>query len=217
MSDMKHNYEIYLIEAPGYWYVGSTTIGAERRFQRHLSGRGRAPELWAKIQALGGGVFKQQILEEDQGDPIEAEQRWYDWYLVNDPRESLNGRRPGGWDGFSRAGHSLTEEHKIKIGLANKGRKPSAFAIARSIETHRGQPSPLKGRRQSEEERRINSECHKGLIPTPEAVAKRKASLQGVDWVRIGCQACDLVSRPGCIARHQNATGHQGVVTSCVV
>lgn len=90
-------YEVYLLTAPGYWYIGSTKIGAEKRFLQHLAGRGGGRTLYEKLQELGRNAFTQTVLEEGFGNPTEAEQRWYDKYLSDDPGESLNGKRPGGY------------------------------------------------------------------------------------------------------------------------
>jgi hypothetical protein len=168
-------YEIYLITGPECWYVGSTTVGAQKRFERHMTGKGGAPRLKAKVAELGPEAFQQIIIEEDFGDPIEAEQRWYDWYLANDLRQTLNAKRPDSWDGFSR-GKSLTPQHRRHISEANMGRVPTPETRIRLSEGHKGiSPSSdtkaklsaankgkknALGHKQSNEHRAKSSETH---------------------------------------------------------
>jgi hypothetical protein len=89
-------YEIYLLSAPGFWYVGSTSIGVERRLQRHLSGRGGAKKLYAKIQELGAAAFTLTVVERARGNPTEAEQCWYDFFVSVGSGQPLQ-QRPGGY------------------------------------------------------------------------------------------------------------------------
>jgi group I intron endonuclease len=144
------HYEIYLLTAPGYWYVGSTTIGARNRFKLHASGQGHAPILKAKIQELGWEAFSSTILEQDNGDPIEAEQRWYDWYLANDSRQTLNGKRPGSW-GSGMKGKTHSPEARAKVSKAQQqiphvGRPHTAEAKAKMSAARKGQVPWNKGR-----------------------------------------------------------------------
>ena len=122
MSDMKHNYEIYLIEAPGYWYVGSTTIGAAKRFAQHRGFKSNTSLLSKKMREMGSAVFCQVVVERAYGDPIEAEALWYDFYKAHDSRQTLNGRRPGSWDGTAKRGHVVSEATRLKISNSLAGR-----------------------------------------------------------------------------------------------
>src|ERR1035437_4003318 len=90
------DYEIYLITTPGYWYVGATIRRSTNRLAEPLAGRGNAPKLWGKIQELGKDFFHQVVVEQGIGNPITAEQNWYDFYFAHDARQTLNGARPGG-------------------------------------------------------------------------------------------------------------------------
>lgn len=168
---MSNGYEIYVIESGDYWYVGSTTRGAQKRRQEHYRGHGRAPLLAAKIQELGSAAFQQTVLEQDHGDPIEGEQRWYDWYLANDSRQTLNGKRPDSWDG-SRRGTHHTPEARAKMSASslgkpspNKGKSTPAATRAKISASLRGQPS-----------------ANKGVPKTPEHRAKLSAAMQGKTW-----------------------------------
>jgi hypothetical protein len=115
-------YVVYLITTPGFWYAGSTTIGAKKRFKQHMGSGGQsgAPLLVAKVKELGSDAFHQTIVERGSGDPLEAEQRWYDFYLAHDARQTLNGKRPDSWDGSFR-GKTHTPEAKAKISAATIG------------------------------------------------------------------------------------------------
>lgn len=115
-------YEIYVVESADHWYVGSTTRGFERRFRMHMAGYGGAPLLRQRVGALGERAFSVRRLESSVGDPMPAEQAWYDWHLANDSRSSLNTRRPGAFPAH-------TDVTRAKISAAKSGI-----------------PSPMKGR-----------------------------------------------------------------------
>lgn len=116
------SYEIYVVESTDYWYVGSTVRGFERRFRMHMAGYGGAPLLRDQVDLLGQQAFSVRRLESATGDPMPAEQSWYDWHLSNDPRLSLNSRRPGAFPDHD-------DETRAKIAAAKSG-----------------VPSPMKGR-----------------------------------------------------------------------
>jgi hypothetical protein len=87
-------YEVYLIGNRNHWYVGSTNRDAMTRFKELTYGTNPSP-VRAKLRELGPDAFELTVLERSStGDPIEAEARWYDWYLAHDPRQTLNGHRP---------------------------------------------------------------------------------------------------------------------------
>jgi hypothetical protein len=115
---MTTSYEIYAITSSDFWYVGSTTKGADNRFKTHCAGKGRAPRLYEKIQELGIAAFTLSILESGSGKSIEAEQYWYDEFLATDPRSTLNGRRPCTYP-------EITEETRIKMREAKLGTSQS--------------------------------------------------------------------------------------------
>lgn len=72
-----------------------------------------------------------------------------------------------------------SEEHRLKISIANKGRKPSEKAINALIERNqkrKGQPSPNKGKKITEEQSRKLSERQRGRKLKPESIAKRTKS-----------------------------------------
>jgi hypothetical protein len=180
--------------------------GARGRFAKHLSGQGRAPKLWEKIQELGGGAFQQTIIEAEDGNPIEAEQRWYDWYLANDPRQTLNGRRPGGWDDYGvgrtpwNKGKPRSLETRAKISTAKRGK--AAWNKGKSLPSLQGIP-------RSAETRAKISASNRGQTPSLESRAKMSAAQQISRWE---CSECSLVSNGGGLALHQKASKHQGIL-----
>lgn len=122
---METSYEIYLITAPGYWYVGCASgklSTAKKRFTQHMGGvkSSGAPKLCSAIQEIGKESFHQVVVERGCGNPLEAEQAWYDFYFAHDARQSLNSHRPGG---TPNAGRKLSAEHKAKISAAHVGLK----------------------------------------------------------------------------------------------
>jgi hypothetical protein len=163
-------YEIYLITAPGYWYVGSTTVGAAIRLRQHVSGSSGAKKLYAKIQELGVEAFHQVVVEASVGNPIEAEQRWYDFYKAHDARQTLNGKRPSGWDGYMLE-HGHSEDTKRRIGDALRGRAQSPELIAK-------RSAALIGHSISEETRAKINNALTGHIQSEETRAKRSASMK---------------------------------------
>lgn len=188
------NYEIYLITAPGYWYVGSTRIGAARRLAVHRRGAGGAKYLYAKMDELGVGAFGQTVVESSEGDQIEAEQRWYDFYIGHDSRQTLNGKRPGGWDGHDAwSGRERSAETRAKISASLTGRERSAEHCAKisagktgkvhgppSEETKAKMSAAHKGRKRSPETCAKIGAAHKGKVITPEQRAKMSAAKKGV-------------------------------------
>lgn len=129
--------QIYLIESEDYWYVGSTSVGIQKRFRQHQNGYGDAHLLYDAMQS-SSGTFTISLLEEVL-DRVEGERRWYDWYRANDSRRTLNGRRPCSWDGGwkgkrhsmatrskmsdSARGHTVADASRQKISEASKGNK----------------------------------------------------------------------------------------------
>lgn len=171
-------YEIYLIHSRDYWYVGSTTRGAIKRRNEHYAGRGRAPLLKAKIRELGSEAFSFRVLEVGMGDPIQAEQKWYDWKLTTDVRQSLNSKRPDSWDGWNR-GKPFSSEAREKMSLAHAGKKRSphsAETLEKMSRTKKGKP----GHPQSSETRAKISAALKGRSRSPEIRAKISATKRGI-------------------------------------
>jgi hypothetical protein len=165
------SFEIYLIFTSDYWYVGSTTVSAQKRRKAHEAGYGRAPLLASKMQELGPQAFSLTILEEGYGDPIEAEQRWYDWYLTNDPRQTLNMKRPDSFDGWNR-GKSPSQETRVKISQAKQGHTVSEEARAKISIASKGKPK-------SETHRAALSAAHQGKTHTAATRAKMSATRRG--------------------------------------
>jgi hypothetical protein len=164
------SYEIYLITAPGYWYVGSTTRGADERFKEHK--RGKSIPFHAQMREIGVDNFSMVVLESGTGDPLAAERGWYDLYAESEDHGStLNARRPSGWPEMTpevcakiaatKTGVLLSETHKRNIGLSSRGRACSPETRAKMSAAH-------KGKVLTPEHRAQISKAHKGKPLTQE-------------------------------------------------
>lgn len=211
---MDFPYEIYLITAPGYWYVGSASgkSSASKRFRQHLTGvKSGARMLSLKIKELGSDAFRQTVVERGVGDPIQAEQNWYDFYLSHDARQTLNGRRPGKWDGFM-LGREITPEHRAKLSAAAKLRP----GIPHTPEAKAKMSAFQKGRPKSPEHAAAVGRSHRGKVVSLETRRNMSLALQGKipaqNFLRYKCAECDLITAPGPLGRHQKAIEHSGRV-----
>ena len=139
-------YEIYLIEGPGCWYVGSTTRGAKLRFEEHMRGKSGAPKLNGRVAYLGSEAFTVSVLETGAGEPLPAEQHWYDIGIVTDSRECLNVLRPG-WG----QGSLVPSEVRARISETLKGRVPWNKGLTTSATTRAKQSAAKKGKSHSAE------------------------------------------------------------------
>lgn len=190
-------YEIYLIEGPGCWYVGSTKIGAQKRFHQHMRGEGHSPRLAQKVAKLGPNAFTLTILDGNAEDRLDAERYWYDCLLDEHTGCTLNSHRPGSYPeptpernaklSDAHRGKVLTPEHRAKISLTQTGKKRSSAAIAKTTAANMGKKRTL-------EFCRANAERQKGKP------VKANATI----WTCV----CGRSFNPGNLARHRKATGH---------
>jgi hypothetical protein len=173
-------FAVYLIEAPGCWYVGSTKIGAHKRFRQHMRGWGSpSPLLAKKVAEFGPDAFTLTVLDNAATDRFEAERYWYDCMLDEHAGETLNSHRPGSYPeptpdrnakiAHTHRGHKHTPETRAKIGAANK--------IAQLGNTNR------RGKKASPETVERNRAAQLGKVLTPEHRANiskaRKRALNG--------------------------------------
>ena len=165
-------FEVYLITAPGYWYIGSTIIGATKRFNQHLAGYSGAPRLWEKIKELGTDSFRQVVVERGYGNPLESERAWFDFYLANDARKSLQVQRPGGWAPEVNTGRIPSEETRSRMSIARMGLKRSPAQRAKMS-------AAQKGRIMSAEHRSKISATLTGKILTDDHKANISNALKG--------------------------------------
>jgi hypothetical protein len=228
---MTQCYEIYLITAPGYWYVGSTKVGYKKRFKQHLTGHGRAPLLWDKILQLGKEAFHISLLESSVDDRFQSERGWYEYHMVQGVGQSLNSRRPGEYPE-----HTL--ESRAKLSAIRKGKPGTPHTDAWKLERSQAR----KGYVVLEETKEKISATLTGRTLTPEHCAVLQALMTSERRVQIGdklrgrklpsehrdkviqtltansirveCDECDLVTTPGPFVHHQNRTGHTGRKTS---
>jgi hypothetical protein len=83
VKEASARFEIYLIEGPGCWYVGSTFKTTEQRFPEHIRAARRGKvntRLARKMRELGPENFRVRVLEVGHGDPGPVEQHWIDRY-----------------------------------------------------------------------------------------------------------------------------------------
>jgi hypothetical protein len=200
---MQRSYEIYVIESDAHWYVGSASgkHDAAHRFKMHYAGHGNARQLYSKLQELGVECFQQTVLESGYGDPIEAEQRWYEWYVANDPRQTLNLRSPSHW-GEPRP---HTPEELQKMSDARQG--------------YRASPETCQKMREAMQGRKITwgakiSAAKRGHHHTDETKAKLRAAHLGRKTgrppIRVACQDCDMVTVAPAMGRYMKTSGHRG-------
>lgn len=87
--------------------------------------------------------------------------------------------------GYIKGRGSLSEEHKKKIGLANKGKSNSLKGVPRSDITKQKISNQLKGKKHSTSRRKQNSECHKGIKWYNDGVHEKQSfECPGQSWSR---------------------------------
>lgn len=214
---MNKAYEIYVILSTSYWYVGSSygkNPSAARRFREHITGNGRAPLLAEQIRISGSQAFSYKLMEIGVGDPIKAEQKWYDWYLANDPRETLNGRSPVKWGKWGE-GRVFTLEHRRHISEALTGRPRSPEACARMSEIQKGR---VHSKEQIDKMRTSKTGVKTG--PRPQEVKDKISKahigkpkpahvMAALNTRNAQCGDCELVSTPAGVSSHCRTRGHQ--------
>lgn len=157
-------YFIYVIETDGFWYVGSTR-NVRKRLEQHMTGRGGAPLVWAKVQELGRDSFNFRVLEECS-DRASGEQKWYDRLILTSVASSLNSRRPFEYP-------ECTPERNAKLSAALKGREFSS-------EHRKNISNALMGRSVSRSARANMSVAQKKRVITEVHRAKIVGSLRGL-------------------------------------
>ena len=209
----EYPYEIYLITSEDHWYVGRAvgpTRTAAKRFKEHANGNGGAKKLWQAIQDRGVEAFTQIILENETGDYVEAEQRWYDFYKFNDPRESLNLKRPDCWDGIMTGRKASVETRaKLSAGLMGKQR---ALGSKHSPEACAAKSVFQKTRIHSPEQHAKIAVANTGKKRSLESRERMRQAKLGrpmpLNTIKVACGECDLVTNRGALGRHIKATGH---------
>lgn len=167
-SEMPFGY-VYLVScsATPKRYIGITSRSVAKRWKRHLwQARGRKKTLLHRaISKYGPSSFSIEILEEcpDRPSLNAAERRHI---------RELGTIFPLGYNltegGEGTSGYLHSDETKIKVSIANKGRKRSAEAIQRSADANRG-------RKRSQLTRSRLSAANKGNRPSPETIEAARA------------------------------------------
>jgi len=185
---------VYCIEhISGRKYIGSSMdIGTRWRSHLNMLKAGRHTQRFqAAWDKYGAHEFIFRVLElvNDREKLIHREQYWIDKFTSYDEEYGFNtapsadgtaGISPS-WETrqkMSKAGkgRKFTEEHKKRIGLANKGKKRIPEMIARMKDY-------LTGRKLSEEHKaKIRESCkgiNKGVVRSPETRAKLSKAKMG--------------------------------------
>ena len=159
-------YSIYAITntKTGRVYVGRTKRPVAQRWYRHKwefkKNPTTNPEMRADFLKLGEGCFQVTVLEEADTleSAVELEKKW-----INSFQHVYNCDLVT--DAVGRKRKAMSEQHKAKIGSANRGKKRAPF---------------------SEEWRRRIGESNKGKVMSPEARAKiSKTNLRNAELVRL--------------------------------
>lgn len=177
--------KIYILKDPvtmNIRYVGKTERTLARRLHNHCQcNHNPHKQRWiAKLKRLRLKPVIELIEECEDDKWVEREMYWINHYgktcnLLNYTEGGEVGNKKNHNVGKlieSRIGSKLSEEHKLAISRANKGKEKSV----RMRELLR---QSRLGKKASEETRRRLSEAHKGQIRTPEAIEKARLKLIG--------------------------------------
>ena len=178
-----------IVHKSGRFYIGSTTRSFHRRWSSHLSDLRNKKHKNVKLQRLwnkhGEPSFIFEVVEVCSADQcLEREQ----WYLDN-LKPQLNTRATA----EIRSGFKLSEEHKRKIGKANKGKKRTELQNKLMSELKKGKSSGLVwsdeqkkaisvrmvGITRSEETRKKIGEASRGREVSLETRQRRSIALKG--------------------------------------
>lgn len=160
----------------GKRYVGSAAQSFRKRWWEHRSrlrqGRHSNLHLQRAWDKYGEDAFEFTILERClSSDCLSREQCWLDRYKSADGRLGYNASPTAG----SRLGMTNSEQHRARISAANKGRKPSPEAIAKTAAKLRGR----RGRKHTADTIARISAAHKGKVISDEQRARIAATLAG--------------------------------------
>ena len=116
------------------------------------------------IDKYGKDNFTFQIIEEFEyeKDALEAEKFWIEFFRTDINRfgNDCGYNLTAGGDGVS--GRKHTQETKDKVSKTNKGRKFSTETRKRMSQSHIGKPSGMLGHKQTDNQKRLQSENNKG-------------------------------------------------------
>lgn len=160
MKKRKHTCGIYKIEnlINHKVYIGQS-VDIERRFRNHIN-KEHNSYLKHSFEKYGIENFSFEIIKETY-DLDYWEIFLIQIYHATDKRYGYNS------DFGGNARKVCSEEHKRKISESNKGRKVTEEQRMKMSLAKKGKPSTFKGKHFSEESRRKLSLAHKGLKPHP--------------------------------------------------
>lgn len=171
-------------------YIGKTVRSLTTRFSGHLY-EARCGNnyrcCWIRSLLSKGFLPKIQLIGEVDGDGGKEEIAWIKYF--KDEGVKLVNSTDGGDAPPSRTGKGLSDEHKQKIGLANKGKTRSAISCEKNRLAHIGKAMPVKarmkffgnkwnkGRKHSAQSRLNMSLAHIGKKWSPLTFQRRKGRI----------------------------------------
>jgi len=171
---------IYLIEnqITKKVYVGKTGWTAKRRLLKHLDNatlRNQSSLLYNSIRKHGRDVFTISVLETCPESEANNREIFYiaEYESFTDRSKGYN-LTAGGDGGATRTGQKCSEEHKAKVGLANKGRTWTPEQRIVLMEARRKQGDERRGVPRPELKGRVSP--NKGKKMSPESLAKQLAT-----------------------------------------
>jgi group I intron endonuclease len=128
----------------GHRYIGFSARGLAQRADKHraMARQGRGHHFHAAIRKYGAENFTFELMG-DFGDDEELA-KLYEIEAILKYKPEYNISRGGD-------GHHVAEESRKKISAANKGRKPSAYALQRSAEARLAKPMTAETKRKISE------------------------------------------------------------------
>ena len=149
---------VHINKINGKAYVGQTVHKNPQRRWDYGKGYKHSSKFYNAIKKYGWDNFEHIIICECRESEVDELERKY----IIEYDSIKNGYN---CDSGGNKNKILSEEHKRKIGLANKGRKPSREAIEKGRLKRIGRKSWNSGMKMSDEHRKKLSEAHKGQKP----------------------------------------------------
>lgn len=165
----------------GKIYIGKTVDSLEVRWKNHCKQAsynkpGKMTYLLRAIRKYGHENFTLEVLEEFEleKDALDAEIKWISELNTTDPKIGMN--LTDGGEGTS--GRKLPEWHIQKLRDVHTGKPKSAEHRKKIGDAHRGEKSPMWGKKLSDKQKKLISEANKNKVVSQETRQKmREATL----------------------------------------
>lgn len=227
-SNIPQSSGIYVISniKNGKVYIGKTAVGFRKRWLKHKHALNNNyhdnQHLQRAWNRYGEKSFKFLILEYCLVEQLDEREKHY--ISIYRPKNMTYNMTDGGDGGL---GYKHTDESKLKMSKAHKGKKLTPEHIAKSAAANRGRkPSPEtiakisaanKGRIRSPEHRAAVGNAHRGKKLSDEQIAKMKLSLKGRVFSqehrdRIGLAHKGRIHSPESIAKYAETRSEWWIV-----